>query len=57
MGPGVIFTLSDALTVHCGKAELLNGLRNPTSRVGIAKFGCREVWNYFREVIPLTHSE
>ncbi len=28
-----------------------------SSCVRIAKFGCREVWNYFREVIPLTHSE
>ncbi len=27
-----------------------------SSCVGIAKFGCREVWNLSREVIPLTHS-
>ncbi len=24
--------------------------------IGIAKFACREVWNLYREVIPLTHS-
>ncbi len=28
-----------------------------SSCVGIAKFGCREVWNYLLEVIPLTHSD
>ena len=28
-----------------------------SSCVGIAKFGCHEVWNLSREVIPLTHSE
>ena len=30
--------------------------RYSSSCVGIAKFGCREVWHYFPEVIPLTHS-
>ena len=28
-----------------------------SSCVGIAKFGCHEVWNYFTKVIPLTHSD
>ncbi len=28
-----------------------------SSRVGIAQFGYREVWNLSREVLPLTHSE
>ena len=27
------------------------------SSIGIAKFACREVWNLYREVIPLTHSD
>ena len=28
-----------------------------SASIGIAKLACREVWDLYREVIPLTHSE
>ncbi len=28
-----------------------------SSSIGIAKFACREVWNLYRDVKPLTHSD
>ena len=40
-----------------GEAPLIGRLRYSSSCVGMAKFGCHEVWNLSREVIPLTHSD